>query len=149
MRTLYEKTTHYVKNLIDTPLIKVLGAETAILSKTLDEMRTAMFVVVILTIIDFCSGFIASYKVNKISSWELRQSMIKLLVYLLLIFLGSFVNVACGIPWIESAFLGLIVTTELISILENIELISPNILPRKILNRFGITLSRKKKKRAW
>lgn len=142
---LKERLINYSSGLISSPILKVVGIETAILTQTAKEIESAVFLVFILTLTDLITALIASIRLNKLSSWGLRQTVLKLSIYLLLIFLGGMTNVVTHTEWINSAFMGLIVTTEMLSVLENIELIKPGLLPRNLLNRFGITLKKRKK----
>jgi phage-related holin len=148
MNSLALRIYHYLRNLIEQPLLKMFGSETIVLFQIYKRIETALILITILSAIDFITGLIHSWKKSKFGSHGLKQTTIKLIVYYLLIYLGSAANTVAGIEWTEGAFLGLIVTTELVSILENIELSFPGIIPRRILNRFGVMI-RKKKHRPW
>lgn len=144
---LQERFFHYTQNLWQQPALKILGAETAILAQTFHQLQMTFFLLLVLTISDLFTALLAAIRLNRVSSWGLRQTVLKLSMYSLMLFLGEFIKVSAGIDWTNDAFLGLIVTTEIISILENIELFAPGILPRKLLERFGITLKKHKKRR--
>lgn len=143
---LKERASHYSLNLFSTPALKVIGMQTAILAQAASAMKAEMLLLFVLTTVDLITAMIAAARLNRVCSWGMRQSVLKLSIYIVLVYLGHLTRIAVGIDWIGGAFIGLIVSTEFISILENIELIRPGILPKKMLSHFGITLKKAKRK---
>ena len=147
MGQLKERLIHCFQALVNGPIFKIIGIETSVLSKFWLGIRTEIFLVLFLVLMDLISGIMVSIKYKKISSWGLRQTVLKLSVYLALIFMGGVIKIATGFDWMDSALVGLIAATEMISIIENIQLTFPNVLPKSILQHFGISVKRKRSRR--
>lgn len=146
MRQMLDNSLDYLKNLFNNPIVKVVGAEATILARSFSDAKMAVLTILSLVIIDTVLGMIVAAKFGNLSSWGFRKSMYKLLFYLIVVLLGSISYVAWGIPWIKEAFVGLIISTELISILENTEICAPGIVPKIIINRLKLSVHRKKSK---
>lgn len=87
-----------------------------------------MLIVIMLSVgIDTITGIFASIKQKKkITSWRLRDTIIKLLTYLLLILLVFALNKECLYSFIplENIVSGYIIFAEVISIAENTDILS-------------------------
>lgn len=127
-------------------MFKVAGAEATILVSSFQDAKTAVLTVITLVLIDTVLGMLIAAKFSNLSSWKFRKALYKLLFYLVLIFLGSFSYIVWGIPWIKEAFVGLIMSTEIISIMENLEINFPGMIPKVIIQRLKLSVHRKKSK---
>ena len=93
---------------------------------------------------DFLTGFLIAWKNNEIKSSKLRDGFFKKIGFILCYFLGLLLEYAEKIyefgfnvnilPFI----CGYVILTEIISIIENIGKINPEILPEKLLKIIGI-----------
>lgn len=137
----------YFKHLLQNPLIKIVGAETGIVLNVLTEMRAATITIVCLVLIDLFFGLLAAHRFRCITSWKFRDTVAKLGFYLGLVLISTILQVSFGVPWIKEAFIGLIVSTEILSILENVETNYPGFIPSKIMSKLGVTFSKKKYKK--
>jgi phage-related holin len=140
------KIDGYIRQLMNNPIAKVIGAETGILVQVFNELKSAVVIIVILVVLDAILGLFAAYKYGCIRSCKMRESIHKLMFYLFVVLLGTFIQVIWGVPYVKEAFVGLIITTEILSILENTESCFPSILPTSILARLGVIQHKKKKK---
>lgn len=138
------KIDSYVKNLLNNPVVKVIGAETGIIIQIFNELKLAVITVIVLVMFDLFFGLLAAYKYGCISSWKMRESVHKLLFYIIVISIGAAIQVIWGIPWLKEAFVGLIVTTELLSIIENIEISFPKFLTIRVLDRHEVAIVKTK-----
>ena len=145
LKELTSRAYDYGFSFASAPAIKIIGIETAVLTQAVTDMRFDLLLLLVLTGADFITAVVAAMKSEKFCSLGMRQTVLKLSIYILLVFLGHLTHLIAKIDWAQSAFMGLIVSTEIVSILENIELINPGMLPRKILGRFGITLKKAKR----
>jgi phage-related holin len=93
--------------------------------------------------IDFISGIFKAWKLKqKITSWRLRDTILKLFLYLAIVMLIYGIQITCfwGIP-ISNIVAGFILFAEALSIAENIDVISNNklglgTLIRKLRNKW-------------
>jgi phage-related holin len=87
----------------------------------------------LLVLIDTITGLLVAVKKRKVSSKKWYKSLIKLSNYSALIIVGGLAGDISLLSWLSSTFLLLIVVTELISILENISIIQPELIPANII----------------
>ena len=87
----------------------------------------------LLVLIDTITGLMVAVKKKKVSSKKWYKSLIKLSNYSALIIVGGLAGDISLLAWLSSTFLLLIVITELISILENISIVQPELIPGNII----------------
>jgi phage-related holin len=144
MESLLSKIESYLKNLFNHPVAKIIGAETGVVLQIFTEIRLALLTVLLLVLLDLALGLMAAYRFRCVTSWKLRDTVAKLAFYFSLILISAIVQVAFNVPWIEEAFIGLIVSTELLSILENTEINFPGFIPASIVSKLGVTFHKRK-----
>ena len=132
MYELGQSLKSYSQKLFYQPLLKLLGIETIII------FRHSVALVLLCVILDFISGVIASTKNKSLSSLHLRNGILKILIYLLFLILGIILQTITKMGNIEATIAGLIAMTEGVSMVENIELAFPGILPKTMLRYFEI-----------
>lgn len=143
-----DQIKYYCKNLFELPIIKVIGTQTFIILNVFDQIKGSIYSITFLVILDFITGIYVSGKYKKISSMSIKRTLVKWSVYIILIFLIALMEKLLYMQGLGVAITGLIITTEILSILENLELMFPGILPKKIVERLGIHFKRKNK-RQW
>ena len=95
--------------------------------------------------LDLCTGFISAIKNKEIQSSKLRDGLFKKVGFMFCYFLAWVIDNYGAIAGIHLDFfiLPIIVfyacTTELVSILENISKINPDLLPEKLMSLFHIS----------
>ena len=141
-----DKLQSQLKNLAQYPLVKVLGAETGIIIQIFNETQMALATVMCLVFVDLMFGFLAAYRFRCVTSWKFKDSINKLAFYAVLIVGSSAIQVLWNVPWVKEAFIGLIVSTEILSILENVEINFPGFLPSKIMAKLGVTFTKRRAK---
>jgi phage-related holin len=146
MKEIFNGLTDYTKNLFSNPLLKIAGAEASIIATSFNDAKLAIITILALVIIDTALGMMVAHNFGNISSWKFKKSIYKLLFYLVVVLLGSFSFVTWGVPWIKEAFVGLIISTEIISILENLEMKFPGLIPKAILTRLKLSIHKKRAK---
>jgi len=144
MKDIIEKAADYFKNLFNNPLIKIVGAEATVLAQSFADAKLAVLTVISLVTIDTILGLILASRYGSLSSWGFRKSLYKLSFYLIIIFIGSMSYVLWGVPWIKEAFVGLIISTEIISIMENTEMCFPGSIPKVLISRLKLSIHKKR-----
>lgn len=89
--------------------------------------------IILLVLLDTCTGLLVAIKKHKVSSKRWYKSLIKLSNYSALIIVGSLAGDVALLSWLSSTFFLLIIMTELISILENVSIVQPELVPSKII----------------
>nr|DAX03571.1 MAG TPA: holin [Caudoviricetes sp.] len=95
--------------------------------------------------LDLCTGFISAIKNKEIQSSKLRDGLFKKVGFMFCYFLAWIIDNYGAIAGIHLDFLILPIivfyacTTELVSILENISKINPDLLPEKLMSLFHIS----------
>lgn len=109
-------------------------------------MSTIYSVIIALTFnaLDLVSGIVAGVKNKDIQSSKLRDGLFKKVGFILCYFIGWVVEtygyvIGFNIPNILHVIIVYVCTTELVSIIENICKINPDLLPEKLLQLFNIT----------
>jgi len=87
----------------------------------------------LLVLIDTIAGLAVAVKKKKVSSKKWYKSLVKLANYSALVVVGGLAGDISLLSWLSSTFLLLIVITEVISILENISIIQPGLVPSQII----------------
>ena len=100
--------------------------------------------------LDLLTGIITAIKNKNIKSSKLRDGLFKKVGFLICYFLalmidteGSIIGFQIGAPILPIVIL-YACTTELVSILENISKINPDLLPEKLMDLFNVTTERRK-----
>lgn len=95
--------------------------------------------------LDLVTGIISAIKDKDIQSAKLRDGLFKKVGFMLCYFVawlvdteGALIGFKFGVEMLPIIIL-YVCTTELVSILENISKINPNILPEKLMELFHIT----------
>lgn len=95
--------------------------------------------------LDLVTGIISAIKDKDIQSAKLRDGLFKKVGFMLCYFVawlvdteGEFIGFKFGVKMLPVIIL-YVCTTELVSILENISKINPDILPEKLMELFHIT----------
>jgi phage-related holin len=125
-----------VEVLSSTSVLTKVGAATVsfIFASVLKALTPSVIgTVVLLVLIDTITGLVVAVKKKKVSSKKWYKSLIKLSNYCALIIVGGLAGDISLLSWLSSTFLLLIVITELISILENISIIQPDLIPENII----------------
>lgn len=101
-------------------------------------------VAVLFNFIDLLSGSLAAVKNKEIESRKLREGMLKKVAFLLCYAIGYLIDhygqhagFDLGVE-VLTVIIFYAVTTELVSIIENISKLNPDILPEKLLEIFKI-----------
>lgn len=108
------------------------------------EQFYPIIVALIFNLLDLCAGIITAVKLKDIQSSKLRDGLFKKVGFMLCYFLAWLVDTQGSIIGFQfsTPVLPVIVlyacTTELVSILENICKINPDILPDKLMKCFHI-----------
>lgn len=104
-----------------------------------------IMVAVIFNITDIGTGLIAAVKTKDVMSSKLRDGMFKKVGFLICYFVAWMLDHYGGVVGfnldfhILPAIILYVVTTELVSILENVAKINPDLLPAKLLELFHIS----------
>lgn len=95
--------------------------------------------------LDLLTGIITAIKNKNIKSSKLRDGLFKKVGFLICYFLalmvdteGSLIGFQIGTPILPIVIL-YVCTTELVSILENISKINPDLLPEKLMDMFNVS----------
>ena len=95
--------------------------------------------------LDLLTGIITAFKSKNIKSSKLRDGLFKKVGFLICYFLalmvdteGSLIGFQIGTPILPIVIL-YACTTELVSILENISKINPDLLPEKLMDMFNVS----------
>lgn len=95
--------------------------------------------------LDLLSGVISAIKNKNIKSSKLRDGLFKKVGFLICYFLallldteGNLIGFQIGTPILPIVIL-YACTTEVVSILENISKINPDLLPEKLMNMFNVS----------
>lgn len=104
----------------------------------------AVIVAIIFNALDLVTGMIAAIRSKEIQSSKLRDGLFKKAAFILCYFLawlidayGNTVGFSIGVPVLPVIVL-YVVTTELVSIIENIAKINPDLLSSKLLEMFHV-----------
>lgn len=104
----------------------------------------AIFVALIFNGLDLISGIISALKMKDLQSSKLRDGLFKKVGFMLCYFVawlidtqGNNIGFQFGVPILPVITL-YVCTTELVSILENICKINPDIIPEKIMDMFHV-----------
>ena len=99
--------------------------------------------------VDLITGFISAIKNKEIKSSKLRDGLFKKVGFLLCYFVawlvdtyGKYIGFQFGVS-ILAIIIPYVCTTELVSIIENICKINPDIVPDKLMNLFHVSDIRK------
>ncbi len=108
------------------------------------EKLYSIIIALIFNAVDLLTGFICALKKKDIKSSKLRDGIFKKFAFLICYFLawvldnyGVYIGFDISIN-ILPILVAYVVTTELVSILENIGKINPDLLPEKLKNIFHI-----------
>lgn len=103
-----------------------------------------IIIALIFNLLDLCSGIITAVKLKDIQSSKLRDGLFKKVGFMLCYFIawlvdtqGSIIGFQFSVQILPVIIL-YVCTTELVSILENICKINPDILPEKLMELFHI-----------
>ena len=88
--------------------------------------------IVLLVLLDTITGLWVASKKRKVSSKKWYKCLVKLTNYSALIVVGGLASDMSMLSWLSSTFLILIVVTEIISIIENVSIVQPGLIPKKI-----------------
>ena len=119
-----------------TSAITKLGAATlAFVGASILHSLTPMVIgtIVMLVLLDALTGLGVAIKKRRVSSKKWYRSLVKLANYSVLMIVGGLVGDIQILAWLSSTFLLLIVVTELISLIENISILEPNLLPTQVV----------------
>lgn len=118
--------------LISHPTIKAaISFLSLLLVKPLEaQLYTLIF---LLVIFDTITGTIVGIKNRRVSSKRWYRSLIKLTNYSILLMIGNATTSVIQLPWLAHMVAMMIVTTESISIVENISIVQPDLVPKRIL----------------
>lgn len=104
-----------------------------------------IIIALIFNALDLVTGIISAVKEKDIQSAKLRDGLFKKVGFMLCYFVawlvdkeGAFIGFKFGVDMLPIIIL-YVCTTELVSILENISKINPDILPEKLMELFHIT----------
>lgn len=104
----------------------------------------AVIVAITFNALDLVTGMIAAIRSREIQSSKLRDGLFKKAAFILCYFLawlvdeyGHTVGFSIGVPVLPVLVL-YVVTTELVSIIENITKINPDLLSSKLLEMFHV-----------
>lgn len=103
-----------------------------------------IFIALVFNVLDLITGIICGVKQKDIQSAKLRDGLFKKVGFILCYFVawlvdtqGSKIGFHLGVSMLPVIIL-YVCTTELVSILENISIINPDILPEKLMEMFHI-----------
>ena len=109
------------------------------------EQFYPIIIALVFNVLDLITGIITAVKNKDIQSSKLRDGLFKKVGFILCYFVawlidteGSLIGFHLGAP-ITPIIILYICTTELVSILENICKINPDILPKKLMELFHIS----------
>jgi phage-related holin len=136
---------HYNHSLCNLLFLKLTGAYlTTLLNVFLGDISNpSLHFILVLVFLDTLCGLFIAWKFRKISSWGLRDAASKLIVYLMLLIISHASYRIMELQLLEPAVIGFITTTELVSLIENLYIISPNSVPWFMVNMLQITERRK------
>lgn len=113
------------------------------------EQFYPIIIALIFNALDLITGIITAIENKDIQSAKLRDGLFKKVGFMLCYFVawlvdtyGSRIGFQFGVPILPAIIL-YVCTTELVSILENICKINPDILPEKLMELFHITDTKK------
>ena len=108
------------------------------------ERLYPIFIATVFNALDLVTGIISAIKLKSITSSKLRDGLFKKVGFMLCYFVawlvdteGALIGFQLGVSILPVIIL-YVCTTELISILENISKINPDILPDKLLEMFHV-----------
>lgn len=103
-----------------------------------------VFIALIFNALDLLTGILCALKMKELQSSKLRDGLFKKVGFIICYFLawlidtnGKMVGFHIGVPLLPPILL-YACTTELVSILENVSKINPDIVPNKIMNMFHV-----------
>jgi toxin secretion/phage lysis holin len=94
------------------------------------QLYTLVF---LLVLFDTITGMIVGIKNRRVSSKKWYRSLIKLTNYSILLMIGNATSTVIQIPWLAHMVAMMIITTESISIVENVSIVQPDLIPKRIL----------------
>jgi toxin secretion/phage lysis holin len=113
------------------------------------EQFYPIIIALIFNALDLITGFITAVKNKDIQSAKLRDGLFKKVGFMLCYFVawlvdtqGTIIGFQFGVSILPIIIL-YVCTTELVSILENICKINPDLLPEKLMELFHITSTKK------
>lgn len=124
----------------DGTVLKVVVMAMYLLLKTFLDSLSGGYIamIVLLVLFDFITGIAATLKrKKKLTSKMWYKSPLKIANYCILISIGHMTAKLELISWLDPLLLLLIVTTEILSILENISIIQPRLIPKFVSQRIG------------
>lgn len=125
---------------LDGSIIKWIGVALYLLLQRFIESLSGPNVgmVVLLVLFDLVTGIAASLKKKRrISSKLWYRTPLKIGNYCILLSLGHLTAGMVLLSWLDPVLLMLIVATEVLSILENISILQPRLLPKAISRKIG------------
>jgi len=94
--------------------------------------------IIVLVIADLVTGFTVGWKLRRISSRKFATSFMKLICYVVMLLVARQASYTMQFAWLSPVFVTLITITELLSLLENINIIVPEFIPKWILTKLEI-----------
>jgi len=122
------------------PPIKLLITFLGILFSRFVESLRSQFLstIILLVVFDTITGVVVASRKKRVSSWGWSRSAIKLVNYCILLSIGKLTSAFLLLAWLSEVLILLIMITEVISILENISIIQPKLLPKKFIEVLAI-----------
>ena len=103
-----------------------------------------VFIALIFNLLDLITGILCELKMKELQSSKLRDGLFKKVGLIICYFLawlidtkGKMVGFHMGVPILPTILL-YVCTTELVSILENVSKINPDIITNKIMDMFHV-----------
>lgn len=118
------------------PAAKVCAAVVGFgLSNVLKVLQPqVMGMIFVFVLFDTLTGLLVAVKKKKVSSKRWYKSLVKLANYSMLVIIGGMTADIVLLSWLSEVFVMLILMTELISILENMSILQPGLIPKKIVD---------------
>lgn len=108
------------------------------------ESLYPVFVALVFNLLDLVTGFLSAVKLKDIKSSKLRDGLFKKIGFIVCYFVawmldeqGAYIGFSFGVPVLPVILL-YACTTELVSIIENVSKINPDIIPEKLLDIFHV-----------
>jgi phage-related holin len=124
----------------DGSIIKIVAVAFYLLLKRFIDSLSGpnVSMVVLLVLFDLVTGIAAALKKKKrVSSRLWYRTPLKIGNYCILLSLGHLTANMMLLSWLDPILLLLIVMTEVLSILENVSILQPRLIPKSISRRIG------------
>jgi len=123
-----------------SPKIKAIAAAIGLLIRQFISKLQGQLLgtVLLLVLFDAITGVCVAIKKKRLSSFRWNQTAIKLANYCILLSIGLLTSPILLLAWLGDVFTVLIIITEVISILENISMLQPRLIPKRILNILAV-----------